>query len=318
MIALLFPGQGAQYPGMLANLAETPGARELVDRASEILARDLVAIDGARDAYRSTIDAQCALFVAGSSCARALAAAGVRIDAMAGHSVGAFAAAVACGALDFDDALRAVDLRGRAMADAFGSDGYGMGAIGGLTRRAIDALVARVHTERAPVYATNVNAPGQVAISGASTAVDDVLALARESGARSTRRLDVVVPAHSPLMHDVAESMRVALARLPFARPRVGYVTNASARFVRDADAIRRDLSESIARPVEWANATRVLYERGVRTFIETRPGSTLATLANDAFPDARTVTMETIDVASVAYGAAAQNVATDFFTSLS
>ncbi|GAC1307915.1 MAG: malonate decarboxylase subunit epsilon [Vulcanimicrobiaceae bacterium] len=305
MIALLFPGQGAQRRGMLADVraglaAESFDVATLVDRASELVGRDLRAIDAEPGAYRSTADAQYALVLAGIACARAFEARGLAVDAVAGHSVGAFAAAVACGALAFDDALRAVDVRGRAMARAF-PRGYGMGAIGGLDGRAVESLVARVRADDAEIYAANVNAPDQIAVSGSDGAIEAVLALARARGARSTRRLDVVVPAHSPLMAGVETTMREALRELSFSPPRASFATNATARIVRDREAIRRDLSESIARPVRWADLTRALYERGTRLFVEARPGTTLTTLARYAFPDARAVAMDDTSLASIA-----------------
>ncbi|GAC1404341.1 MAG: malonate decarboxylase subunit epsilon [Candidatus Velthaea sp.] len=301
MIALLFPGQGAQRAGMLHALRDLPEAGATIDTATRILERDVRTIDADPQAYRrSTADAQCALFVAGVACANALAAAGVRAGAAAGHSVGAFAAAVACGALDFEAALRLVDLRGRTMAKRFPA-AYGMGAIGGLDRRAVEALVAAVHTPAAPVYAANVNAPDQIAVAGANVAVDAVLALARERGARTARRLEVVVPAHTPLMAETAATLEAALQSVRMQTPRIAYATNATARVVRDAEGIRTDLSASVALPVQWSNATRALYERGARLFVEARPGTTLTDLAAYAFADARAIAMEAASTASIA-----------------
>jgi len=298
--ALLFPGQGAQRTGMLRDCSDLRDAGVLVDRACELVGRDLHALDLDPAAYASTTNAQCALFVAGVICARELAAGGIAADAMAGHSVGALAAAVACGALTFDDGMQLVDLRGRIMAQAFPS-GFTMGAIGGLDRRTVDGIVAAVHGATSPVYAANVNAPDQIAIAGSVAAVDAVLAQAHAIGARATHRLDVVVPAHTPLLAEAAETMRAALADVAFAAPHAAYATNATARIVRDREAIRNDLAASIARPVQWANMTRGLYERGVRTFIETRPGTTLVTLAHYAFPDVRCFAMQETTSASIA-----------------
>ena len=300
MIALLFPGQGAQRVGMLAELSDVPQADAYIDRACEIVARDLRAIDRDPAGYRSTANAQCALFVAGTACAHAIEAPGVRAEAVAGHSVGAFAAAVACGALAFEDALPFVDLRGRTMAHAF-PNGYGMGAIGGLEPRTVAALVERVHTAHDPVYAANVNAPDQIAVAGTDAAVDAVLALALERGARSARRLDVRIPAHTPLMAEAARTLERALAGAKMQPPRIAYGANATARIVRDAEAIRTDLAASISQPVLWANITRALYERGVRLFVEMRPGAALTELATYAFADARALAMERASTASIA-----------------
>jgi malonate decarboxylase epsilon subunit len=289
--AFLFPGQGAQRPGMLRDLELLPGAAALLDSASTVLGRDLRADDN-EALLRSTEVAQRALFIAGVASARALIARGVEPDAVAGHSIGTFGAAVIAGSLAFEDALRLVDLRSRMMAEAFPS-GYGMGSISGLDERTVTALTAAASNRRYPVYAANVNAPDQIAIAGANEAIATVLATARAQGARSTRRLDVVVPSHTPLMDHVAATMTLALEEVPLSAPSIAYATNAGGSIVRDEAAIRHDLGASVATPVLWANATRALYDDGIRLFVEMQPGDALTNLAARAFADARAVALE-------------------------
>jgi len=289
--AFLFPGQGAQRPGMLRDLEYLPGATALLDRASALLGSDL-RTDDDESLLRSTEVAQLALFVAGVASAQALIARGVAPDAVAGHSIGAFGAAVVSGALSFDDALRLVALRARMMAEAFPS-GYGMGSISGLDERTVVALTSGASNRRYPVYAANINAPDQIAIAGANEAVATVLATARAQGARSTRRLDVVVPSHTPLMDHVAATMMLALEEVPLGSPSIAYATNTRGTVVRDGAAVRHDLGASVATPVLWANATRALYDDGIRLFVEMQPGDALTNLASRAFSDARAVALE-------------------------
>ncbi|MFN2459757.1 MAG: ACP S-malonyltransferase [Candidatus Velthaea sp.] len=299
MIAFLFPGQGSQRPGMLRGVDALPGGSATIAEGNDIFGADVRNADDVA-AYRSTVAAQRALFVAGVASARALAAADVRADAVAGHSVGAFAAAVSAGALAFADAARLVDLRARLMQGAF-ADGYAMGAVGGLDERAVTALASLASNDDTPVYAANINAPDQVVVSGNTEAVNAVLDAARVRGARSVRRLEVHVPSHTPLMRHIADELADAAARVAVTTPAMRYASNADGRIVRDAEAVRGDLSASLTRPVRWYDATRALYESGVRLFVEMLPATVLTELAAYAFPDARAVALETAGIASVA-----------------
>jgi len=284
---------------MLADCERLLGAAatSTIDEASMILARDL-RVDDTADAYFSTIATQRAVLVASVATARALRASGVMPDAVAGHSVGAFAAAVAADALDFEDALRLVDFRARVMEAEFPA-AYRMGVVNGLSESEVIAIVARVSTARAPLYTANVNSYAQIAIAGTAASVAQALDLALAEGARSTRGLDVHVPSHTPLMDDVARRLAVACAAITLRVPRVPIATNIDGRLTRDAERVRHDLAASVARPVRWADATRALYERGVRCFIEMLPGHVLADLAAVAFEDARAAAVETVGVAS-------------------
>ncbi|GAC1301340.1 MAG: malonate decarboxylase subunit epsilon [Vulcanimicrobiaceae bacterium] len=288
MIAFVFPGQGAQRPGMLHDVAALPGGAETLREAEAVLACDV------RDdevTLATTLGAQRALAIAGVASARALDAGGVVANAVAGHSIGAFAAAVTAGALAFADALRAVDARARAMASGFPS-GFTMGAVGGLTEAAVRALAAEFATEREPLYAANVNAVDQIALAGARSALERALAAAIARGARTARLLDVAVPSHTPLMDDVARTLARTLADVPIANATCWYAANRDGRLVRNAAAIRRDLIESVARPVRWADATQALVERGVTLFIEALPGNVLTDLAVAAYPNVRAVAL--------------------------
>ena len=285
-VAFLFPGQGAQHPGMLREMPDHPAVHETLREAGEVLGRDPLELDGA-DALASNVAAQLALLVAGVACARALAAGDARPDFVAGHSVGAFPAAVGAGVLAFSDAVRVVELRAGAMQDAY-PEGYGMGVIVGLDERAVAGLVERAGGEDGPVYSTNVNAPRQLSVSGSEAAVERALELARRSGATRAKRLPVPVPSHSPLMAEVADKLSEALDGITLRPPVVPYVSNVGGRALRGPEEVRDDLARSVARPVRWHEGTSLLYELGVRLFVELPPGDVLARLAASAFPDAR------------------------------
>jgi malonate decarboxylase epsilon subunit len=286
----LFPGQGEQYPGLLHDLPTHPAATAALDEISAVVGHDVRTHDDER-AMRSNASLQLALFTAAVASWRTLDALGARPDYVAGHSIGAFAAAVACGTLALPDAVKAVQVRGHAMEEAY-PHGYGMGVVLGLDEQAVTRLADQATRPAEAVYATNVNAPRQITVSGADPAVDRLLALAHIHGATGAERLPVNVPAHSPLMAGPERELAAVLSRLPVARPCVPFAANRDGRTLRTADAVRDDLIRAVARPVRWHDATSVLYERGARLFLQMWPGDSLVRLAQSAFPDVRTTSM--------------------------
>jgi malonate decarboxylase epsilon subunit len=296
-VAFLFPGQGSQRPGMLHELPGHPVARDMISQSTEVLGRDVLDLD-TPEVLGSTVATQLALLVAGATTARILVKEGGGADFVAGHSVGAFAAAVAAGALAYPDALRLVDMRARTMQEVY-PRGYGMGVVVGLDERAVSRLAAEASTPKAPVYAANVNAHLQVSVAGADDALERVLNLARQHGARRVRRLAVPTPSHTPLMAPVAAELERALSDVPMEQPAVPYLSNVGGRALRDPEEIRDDLARSVERPVRWHDATGLLFELGVRLFVELPPGRVLTDLATAAFPEARAVAVADAGVGS-------------------
>ena len=290
-VAFLFPGQGSQRPDMLHDLPDHLAAHETIAQATEVLDRDVLNLD-TLETLASTVAVQLALLITGTVTARVLNEEGGRADFVAGHSVGAFATAVAAGALTFPDALRLVDLRARAMQEAY-PHGYGMGVIVGLDERTVYSLAAEAHTPDAPVHAANANAPLQISVAGADNALEKVLTLARKHGAYRTQRLAVPTPSHTPLMAPVAAKLKRALAHVSMNSPVVPYLSNIGGRALRDPEEIRDDLVRSVEHPVRWHDATSLLFELGVRLFVELPPGDVLTRLAQDAFPEARCVAVD-------------------------
>src|SRR5215213_4981868 len=290
-VAFLFPGQGSQRPGMLHDLPDHPVARDMISRATGVLGRDVLDLD-TPEALGSTVAAQLALLVAGATTARILVEEGCEPDYVVGHSVGVFTAAVVAGALAYPDALRLVDLRARAMQEAY-PRGYGMGVVAGLDQRTVSRLAAETGTLNAPVHAANVNAPLQVCVAGADEALERVLDLAREHGAHRVWRLAVSTPSHTPLMAPVAAKLERALGEVLMDPPTVPYLSNVGGRALRDPETIRDDLARSVEWPVRWHDATTLLFELGARLFVEMPPGDVLTRLAEVAFPDARCVAVD-------------------------
>ena len=284
--AFLFPGQGSQVPGMLHTLPDHPAIGRALAEASDHLHRDVRDLDSS-EALRSSVPVQLALLTAGVAVARALAEEGVAAEAVAGLSVGAFAAAVHCGTLGFPDALRLVEQRAQMMVGLYPT-GYGLAAIVGLTESQVAALVGEAHTPETPVFVGNINAPRQIVIAGSDAGMAQVLEAAQRSGARKATRLQVSVPSHCPLLEPVAVALRATLEGMTLGQPKLIYGGNVNGRALRTAPAIAEDLANNIAHGVRWHDATTVLEELGCRLFLEMPPGRVLTALAREAFPDVK------------------------------
>jgi malonate decarboxylase epsilon subunit len=297
-VAYLFPGQGAQSPGFLHRLPEHPAVTHTLEEASAVLGSDVRMLDTAA-ALRSTANVQLSILIAAAAVSRALTQEGIQAAAVAGLSVGAFGAAVACGALSFVDALALVKTRGECMEQTYPA-GYGMAAIVGLDERQVAAILERVGGADAQIYIANINAPTQLVISGADPALDAAMKMARERGARQAERMAVSTPSHSPLLHAVSERLAAAMRTIEFHTPWCPYVSNRRARAVRDSTGVRDDLISNVANIVRWHDSATVLYELGVRLFIEPPPGQVLTRLAQQAFPMARAIAAEGVQIRSI------------------
>lgn len=288
MVAFLYPGQGSQFAGMLHQLPDHNEVKATFQKASEVLGCDVLQLD-MEQALASTVAVQLALLVAGIAYTRALQAEGIKPDLVAGLSVGAFAAAVAAGALTLKDAVPLVRLRGELMEKAY-PQGYGLAAVVGLSELQLSKIVTEINQPDSPVYLANLNAPTQIVIAGSAAGMEAVLERAKNEGARTARRLNVSVPSHCALLQTVADELSRRMSTIEIKRPEVIYMSNRRARALRDPDAIREDLATNIAYAVRWHDAMTVAYERGVRLFVELPPGRTLTDLASAAFPDARSI----------------------------
>ncbi len=297
-VLFTFPGQGAQRPGMLHALPEHPETARTLAEASTALGRDVLALD-TLEALRSTVAVQLCLLVAGVAMSRVLAANDARPQMVAGLSIGAWPAAVTAGVLGFGDALRLVELRARLMEDAYPS-GYGMTAIGGLTRQQLEPLLAQVHGPGSPVYLANLNAARQIVIAGADGAMQAVADLALAHGAHKAERLAVAVPSHCELFDEQACVLACAVDQVALARPRIAWISSSQARALFDGARIGADLAANMARPVLWADTVRHAWERGARLAVEMPPGAVLTRLAETEFADGTTVAADTMRIDSL------------------
>jgi malonate decarboxylase epsilon subunit len=282
---------------MLTALPDSPSARAILDESRSCL-DDLgvgPVLDDA-DALRDTTNVQLALLIAGVASARALCSdEHMTPRFVAGHSVGAFAAAVSVGVLTLGEALIAVRLRGELMKDACTVGDWGMAAVTGLPLRTVQQMVLRVHTEDQPVWVANVNSASQTVLSGSILALRTASEVARDAGAADCELLDVAVASHCPLQAATARRLRNHLAGLPPRTPTGHYLTNTRGRSVMSARAILDDLADAVARPVQWFTASRLLPELGVACAVETHPGHVLTQLNTANTPAVLSLSLEDV-----------------------
>jgi len=294
-LAFVFPGQGSQSLGMLAELSELhPIVRDTFVEASDGAGVDLWALSqgGPEEMLNRTEYTQPALLAAGVSVWRAWNRQGGRSPAfLSGHSLGEYTALVASGALSLRDGAHLVRLRGQLMQEAAPSGIGAMAAVLG----AEDALVQEVceavsGTE--VVVPANFNSPGQIVIGGHAAAVDKALATLGERGVRKTVKLAVSVPSHTPLMREAANRLAETMAGLSWRMPDRPIVQNVDARVHDSVDAIRDALVRQLYLPVQWTGCVQALSARGATRIAECGPGKVLAGLAKriDKSLDARAI----------------------------
>ena len=281
-VLFAYPGQGAQRPGMLAALPDEPPVRACLEQAADCLGQAPAELESA-EALRGTRAVQLCLLIAGVAASRLLETRGHRPGLVAGLSIGAYPAAVVAGALDFDDALRLVALRGELMQAAW-PEGYGMSAILGLEQAQLEALILAVRREHPPLYLANVNAERQLVVAGSEAALAALAERARAAGASAAKRLAVSVPSHCALLDEPAARLAEAFAGIRLHRPRVPYLSSSRARLVAEPAALADDLAGNMARRVEWLATLRSAYERGARLHLELPPGRVLSGLARPLF----------------------------------
>lgn len=292
-LAFVFPGQGSQSVGMLAELAlAEPRVRETFAEASEGAGVDLWALSqqGPDEQLNRTEFTQPALLAAGIAVWRVWQARGGAQPArLAGHSLGEYTALVAAGALTLADGARLVRLRGQLMQDAAPAGTGAMAAVLG----AEDALVQEVCTAASTdevVVPANFNSPGQIVIGGHAAAVDRALAMLAERGVRKAVKLAVSVPSHTPLMREAANRLSDAMSGMSWKAPALPIVQNVDAQVRDNVESIRDALVRQLYLPVQWTECVQALAGAGATRIAECGPGKVLTGLVKriDKSLDAR------------------------------
>ncbi|MCA6953891.1 ACP S-malonyltransferase [Pectobacterium polaris] len=280
--AMVFPGQGSQTVGMLAELAaEYPIVTETFAQASEALGYDLWQLtqQGPAEELNKTWQTQPALLTASVAIWRAWQQQGGTTPAlMSGHSLGEYSALVCAGVLDFQQAVRLVELRGKLMQEAVPEGTGAMYAIIGLDNDAI-AKACEESAQGQVVSPVNFNSPGQVVIAGNKDAVERAGAACKAAGAKRALPLPVSVPSHCALMEPAAKKLAVALESVTFNSPVIPVVNNVDARIETTPEAIRDALVRQLHCPVRWTDCVEFMASQGIESLLEVGPGKVLTGL---------------------------------------
>ncbi|MCV6591225.1 MAG: ACP S-malonyltransferase [Marinobacterium sp.] len=281
-LAFVFPGQGSQQIGMLAELAQAHDIiEETFAEASLVLGYDLWALvqSGPAEDLNSTERTQPALLTAGVALWRLWLQQGGETPAvMAGHSLGEYTALVCAGAIRFEDAVKLVELRGQYMQQAVPAGTGAMAAILGLSDDAVKDACDSVAQDDV-VAPVNYNCPGQVVIAGEKGAVERGIEACKASGAKRAVSLPVSVPSHCALMKPAAEQLAVALAGIDVSQPLIPVVQNVCAAVPETVDELKENLLSQLYSPVRWTAGIQVMIGLGVEAAIECGPGKVLSGL---------------------------------------
>ena len=291
-IALLFAGQGAQSVGMGRELAaHHPAAGDLFQEADQILGRSLseIAWNGPLEELTQTSNCQPALYVHGLACLAALrsAAGDFAVEAAAGLSLGEWTAHAAAGTFDFATGLKLVEQRGRLMDAACAATAGAMAAMIGADENTVRSLAADTDVDVA-----NINAPGQIVISGESAKVELAISLAKEHGIRRATLLNVAGAYHSRLMNSAYEQLGQPLLEATLQAPRFPVMSNVTGGAVDALPEIRTALQDQVTSTVRWAECMENLLDRGCDFFIELGPGEVLAGLLRRTRKDANVMSV--------------------------
>jgi [acyl-carrier-protein] S-malonyltransferase len=288
-VALLFPGQGVQKPGMGRKLYDRyPAARRVFERAEQVLdlpVRRLCFEGPAEELNRTEILQPCVMTVCWAAYEIYRESYGLeQVMVMAGHSLGEFTALAAAGSISWETALLLVKERGRIMAEAVTDRPGGMIAIVGLDEPEVERIRAEA-SSLGRLYMANRNADNQFVLSGDLPAVQEAEVLALAAGARRALILTIPLPAHSPLMDSAGRAFAAVLDRLAFAMPAYPILANATGEVVASVDGLRQELTNHLLRPVDWARTMVQMRRMQVQTVVELGPGRVLASLAQKHIP---------------------------------
>ena len=280
-VAFIFPGQGAQYPGMGRDLAEKFAVARKVFKAADAAIGfpiSKLCFEGPAEQLQLTANTQPSILTVSVAAAAVLRERGVRPDFVAGHSLGEYSALVAAGALSLVDAVQLVQKRGQYMQKAVPVGQGAMAAILGLDAAVLEAT-CREAAQGEIVSPANLNSPGQVVVAGSAAAVARAVEIAKARGAKRAILLNVSAPFHCALMKPAQDRLSADLDATELSDPQVPLVNNVNAQIVVSASLVREGLKRQVTAPVRWEESIHRLRTEGVGLFVEVGPGKVLSGL---------------------------------------
>ena len=292
-VAYLFPGQGAQYVGMGKGLYERyPAAKNVFEKGGNLLPFDVkrLCFEGPAEELTRTRYSQVAIFVVSFAAYAVLSSDAHPYEPVAtcGLSLGEYTSLAAAGVLSFEDALKAVEARGRFMEEASQKHPGTLVAVFGLSLEEVEVLCRQTATEIA-----NLNCPGQIVVSGRHEEIKHFSQAAQQKGAKRVIPLEVGGPFHSRFMKEAGEKLRIVLEPLSFQRPRVTFVSNVTASVETDPAKIRENLIRQVSEAVRFEASIRLLLQQGLTQFVEIGPGKVLKGLMRKIDPEAAVTNVE-------------------------
>lgn len=299
-LGLIFPGQGSQYVGMGKLLCENfKEAKELFSIADDVLGYSITKIcfEGPEDLLKLTENTQPALLTVSVAVYKVLTTLSeIKVNYMTGHSLGEYSALVASGAMRFEDAVKAVKIRGKLMQEAVPVGIGAMAAVLGLEDFEVEECCKEVDSSLGVVVPANFNAPGQVVISGHIKAINAVSEILKDKGAKKIIPLPVSAPFHSSLMESASLKMKDILDGIEVEFPKVKVISNVTAEPYKNADEIKKLLVMQIKSPVRWVDCVKCMIQNGVNEFLEIGAGKVLSGLVKRIAKDVKTVNLELPD----------------------
>jgi len=282
-VALLFPGQGSQTPGFLRCLPAVGAVRDILERSSNFLGYDVFTLD-TETAMSSTISIQLGLVIAGAAFWNFLSDEGIEPRAVTGMSVGVFSAAIACGAVTLEQALKLVKRRAELMQSTFQGRAEGMAAIQGLHLVQLKSILRGTELSIA-----NFNSQTQFVVAGPLRLLNSLVQQAIEAGAYKAAILATSVSSHIPLLAPASVDLLALARQTPVQAPDKTMFSNRFARPITTAEGVREELALNMSNPVKWHDTMTAMGGLGITVVLESPPGHTLAGLASEIIPNVRT-----------------------------